>query len=138
MAAVFLALGLVIVFITMLPHLVARRRRSSRASPPRRSRQRPVGPYRAPTSIPDHTLVVIAAAVAEVVSEPHRILQTQPLRRTTWPGRTKGVANTTFPIARGDAGNSMIVANYLSDKADQIFHTTAFPETVVRECRDDR
>lgn len=82
MSVVFIALILVVMFIKILPRVIERLERhlptghghghvSPAAATP--------SPARPPEGVPPHVMVVIAAAVAETVSEPHRILHTQPL-----------------------------------------------------------
>lgn len=84
MSVVFTALILVVTFIKILPRVIDRLERhlptghghghghgAPAAAPP--------SPARPSEGVPPHVMVVIAAAVAETVSEPHRILHTQPL-----------------------------------------------------------
>lgn len=86
MSVVFLALILVVTFIKYLPWIIARIERRLPADQGHVHGHGQSGPTAAPSSptlplegVPPHVMVVIAAAVAEIVAEPHRILHTQPL-----------------------------------------------------------
>ena len=68
---VFLALSLVVAFITVLPRLI-------RFIP---ARQPLASPLRAANTdeLPEETLVVIAAAAAEIIHHPHRVVRSREL-----------------------------------------------------------
>ncbi len=67
---VFMALALVIAFITVLPHLA--RRATAQPAP---TDVKPV----ASDELPAETVIVIAAAVAETIRQPHRIVKIRGL-----------------------------------------------------------
>ena len=70
---VFMALLLVSVFISILPRIVARMNGRPRKDETRRA------PAKSKDELPEELVVVIAAAVAEAISEPHRIIHTREL-----------------------------------------------------------
>ena len=76
MLVVFAALVLVSVYVTLLPRFAAylEERFPEKASP------QPVAqPSISGDDLPEEVLVVIAAAVAQVIDEPHRIIHTRQL-----------------------------------------------------------
>ena len=93
---VFVALVLIVLFITLLPAVFGsafRRRRGSRPPRCRRSRE---------DELPEETLVVIAAAVAETIRQPHRIVRIRGLTPADLglvPRRT----HATPPVAQDPA-----------------------------------
>lgn len=69
---VFLALALVVAFITVLPRILA-------WLPEDESAEAMIATPRDPDELSEETVVVIAAAVAAVISQPHRIVRIRGL-----------------------------------------------------------
>ncbi len=72
MLVVFMALVLVVVFITVLPRLLHKYQVPAEA-------ERPVLATAGEGELPEEIVVVIAAAVAEVMAKPHRIVKIRGL-----------------------------------------------------------
>ncbi len=86
MLVVFSALVLVVTFITLLPHLMSALDRlhpePGKSQSTSQPREKP-----AESDLPEEIIVVIAAAVAESISTPHRIIHTRQLAPAEhgWP-----------------------------------------------------
>lgn len=72
---VFAALMLISLFIALLPRLMAALERFH----PEQKERKPQVDSKAKTELPEEILVVIAAAVAESLGQPHRIVYTREL-----------------------------------------------------------
>ena len=82
MLVVFLALVLVSSFIVVLPHLMTvldRLHPRSESHTAKAPRKKPKPEREKTDDLPEEIQVVIAAAVAEVISVPHRIVHTRPM-----------------------------------------------------------
>lgn len=70
---VFMALTLVVTFITILPHLLAG------VASPEPAASAPAAPVALDSELPEELVVVIAAAVAATIVTPHRIVKIRGL-----------------------------------------------------------
>ncbi len=77
MLVVFAALVLVVIFITLLPRLMAVLDRWHPEEKENAAATSPTSKPKRGNESEDEIIVVIAAAVAEAISEPHRIIHTR-------------------------------------------------------------